>query len=319
MRPTLIVTSAVVAVALGLAAAPALAQGRGAQARQRDAARSAPSVSAPRSDGSRQQSGRQAVARGTERRQSASVQNLPRATTAQRQAGAIYSAPRGSAGRQQAGGQPASRSYQSGQATGLRTAPRAIPGASTQGYRSDAGRVYDQRRGGAYGARGYASYNRIIRYDGRRYARPRTFVPYRPYYFSRSYYAFRPRLNIGFGLWLGYSVRYPWSWYYGGYAPRVYGYGYGYGYVPGQVYYADRGPDYYGGLSFDIEPSDADLYIDGEYVGEVGQFSPYGEPLTLVPGVHRIAIVRDGYMTLEWDVEVEAGMVLPYHGVMEPW
>ena len=91
------------------------------------------------------------------------------------------------------------------------------------------------------------------------------------------------------------------------------------GYYAGGSYYADRNAGAYGGLSFDIQPSDADLYIDGEYVGQVGVFTPYGEPLTLVAGVHRIAVVRDGYRTMEWDVTVEPGMVLPYQGAMEPW
>src|ERR1041385_7745962 len=31
---------------------------------------------------------------------------------------------------------------------------------------------------------------------------------YRPYY-ARPYYSFRPRVSLGFGLWVGYPVRYP--------------------------------------------------------------------------------------------------------------
>ena len=72
----------------------------------------------------------------------------------------------------------------------------------------------------------------------------------------------------------------------------------------------------YGGVSFDIQPSDADLFVDGEYVGSVGTFTPYGEPLTLWPGVHRIAIVRDGFRTMEWEVAVQPGQVIPYRGML---
>jgi hypothetical protein len=61
---------------------------------------------------------------------------------------------------------------------------------------------------------------------------------------------------------------------------------------------------------------DADLYVDGEYVGPVGTFTPYGEPLTLWPGVHRIAIVRDGFRTMEWEVAVQPGRVVPYRGML---
>lgn len=329
MRRNLIVTSAIVAFALSMAAVPADAQGRATRSGQgAGGGRQAPAASAPRNDGARQATGRQAVSRGTSGRQSAGVQS--QRSGEGRQPAAVQSAPRTTSGRQSAGMQSqrsgegrqvqgpraVPRGGDSRQYSGAPTAPRAGAGVRSPGYQSGDRRGYDQPRGG-FDSRSYASRGGAVRYDGRRYARPRAYTPYRPHYFSRSYYAFRPRTNIGFGLWLGYSVNYPWSWYYGGYRPRLYGYWDGY--VPGSVYYADRDMDYYGGLSFDIQPSDADLYIDGEFVGEVGLFTAYGEPLTLVPGWHRIAIVRDGYQTIEWEVEVEAGMVLPYHGVMEPW
>jgi hypothetical protein len=73
----------------------------------------------------------------------------------------------------------------------------------------------------------------------------------------------------------------------------------------------------YGGVSFDIQPSDAELFIDGEYVGTVGTFAPTGEPLTLTPGEHRIAIQRAGYRPMEWDVTIEPGQVIPYRGAMQ--
>jgi len=365
MKRNLIVTSAIVAFALSMAAVPADAQGRATRSGQgAGGGRQAPAASAPRNDGARQATGRQAVSRGSESRRGAGVQaqrsgegrqpaavrEAPRSSEGRpsygvpsqrsgegRQPGAVQSVPRGYSGRQYEGAPGTSRGDEGRQVQGPRavprggdarqpgdsrqysgapTAPRAGAGVRSPGYQSGDRRGYDQPRGG-FDSRSYASRGGVVRYDGRRYARPRAYTPYRPHYFSRSYYAFRPRTNIGFGLWLGYSVRYPWSWYYGGYRPRLYGYWDGY--VPGSVYYADRNVDYYGGLSFDIQPSDAELYIDGEFVGEVGLFTAYGEPLTLAPGWHRIAIVRDGYQTLEWDVEIEAGMVLPYHGVMEPW
>jgi hypothetical protein len=119
-------------------------------------------------------------------------------------------------------------------------------------------------------------------------------------------------VHIGFGVWLGVSVPYPWA-YFGAYRPRVYGYydrGY-YGVAPGVRQY--------GGLSFDIQPADADLFVDGEYVGSVGTFTPYGEPLTLWPGVHRIAVVRDGFRTMEWEIAVQPGQVIPYRGILAQW
>jgi hypothetical protein len=167
-------------------------------------------------------------------------------------------------------------------------------------YRPDSGRGYPQY-GGGHG-----------RYDTPRYVRPPHFQPYRPLYFSRPYYGFRPHVHIGFGGWLGVSVPYPWA-YVGSYRPRVYGY------YSRQYYGVAPGMYQYGGLSFDIQPSDADLWVDGEYVGPVGTFTPYGEPLTLWPGVHHIAIVREGFRTMEWEVTVEPGRVIPYRGMLARW
>ena len=73
----------------------------------------------------------------------------------------------------------------------------------------------------------------------------------------------------------------------------------------------------YGGASFDIQPADANLFVDGQYVGVVGSFGPSSEPLTLEPGQHRIAIQKDGYRPMEWDVTIEAGQVMPYRGALE--
>src|SRR3954469_17387441 len=41
-----------------------------------------------------------------------------------------------------------------------------------------------------------------------------------PVLFSQPYYTFRPRVSLGFGLWLGYPVRY--TSYYGYYNPYYY-------------------------------------------------------------------------------------------------
>ena len=178
--------------------------------------------------------------------------------------------------------------------------PRSNSGDQSPASHADDRRGY-QQNAGAYG-----------RSHTRGYVRPPHFQPYRPLSFSRPYYGFRPHVHIGFGVWLGVSVPFPWA-YFGPYVPRVYGY-----YDPG-YYGVAVGVRQYGGLSFDMQPADADLYVDGEYVGYVGTFTPYGEPLTLWPGVHRIAIVRDGFRTMEWEVTVQPGQVIPYRGTLARW
>jgi archaellum component FlaG (FlaF/FlaG flagellin family) len=92
-----------------------------------------------------------------------------------------------------------------------------------------------------------------------------------------------------------------------------------YGYYGGSNYGYTLGVQQYGGLSFDIQPYDAGVFVDGEYVGTVGTFTPSGEPLTLWPGVHHIAIVCDGFRTMEWDVTVQPGQVIPYRGMLSRW
>jgi hypothetical protein len=132
-------------------------------------------------------------------------------------------------------------------------------------------------------------------------------APYR-HRFERPYYAFRPRTHIGFGLWLGFGVPYPRA-YIASYPPPVYGY-YGgrFGVVPGARIY--------GGVSFDIMPAYAPIYVDGNYIGVASDFGPYGMPLTLVPGPHRVMISVGGYRPITWNVTVLAGQVIPFHGTM---
>jgi len=140
----------------------------------------------------------------------------------------------------------------------------------------------------------------------RRVYRP-VYRPIAPPRFVRSYFTFRPRLNIGFGLWIGYGVPYPYT-YVRGYAPRVYG-------SVGVV----RGVSIYGGVSFRIAPYDALVFVDGYYVGRVDDFSAVSPPLTLTPGLHRIEVQADGYQPMAWDVEIVPGQVIPYEGAMQPY
>ena len=302
MNRTLTLTSAVVVAALSLAAMPADAQGRRDNGRQRDGRAAA---SQPARQGGGRQDGARAVPRDGRREAGPQARGVGSGSSDSRR----YS--------------PSPRGYDNPQYR-QRAVPRLYDRPSYQSpsrryndrpsYQSPS-RRYDDRRGYAV-PRGNRSYSFALvllgaaTYDSPRYVRPYNYVPYRPYYFSRPYYSFRPRLNIGFGLWLGYAVPYPYT-YMGDYRPRVYGY-----YDQGAGY----GVSVYGGVSFDIQPSDADLFfVDGEYVGRVGAFTPNGEPLTLTPGQHQISVQCDGFRPMEWDVTIEPGQVIPYRGAMEQY
>jgi hypothetical protein len=60
-----------------------------------------------------------------------------------------------------------------------------------------------------------------------------------------------------------------------------------------------------GTLRLDVRPSDASVYVDGEFRGTGRQ----AERLRLAPGRHRVEVVRPGYRTVERELEVTAGEV----------
>jgi PEGA domain len=168
---------------------------------------------------------------------------------------------------------------------------------------------------------------------------------YRSYY--RPYYSFRPRVSLGFGLWVGYPVTYPYyaypypsdpyayDPYYGAPAP-AYGYpaapAYGYPAAPTNGYPAAPANPAYGsvgvqpgapgstsdgGLSFDLTPTSAEVFVDGTYVGVVATFSPNSQPLTLAAGRHHVELRAQGYEMTVFDVDVVAGQVIPYQGSLQ--
>jgi len=58
-----------------------------------------------------------------------------------------------------------------------------------------------------------------------------------------------------------------------------------------------------GTLRLDLRPSDASVYVDGEFRGSGRRV----ESLRLAPGRHRLEVVRPGYRTVEREIEVRAG------------
>ncbi len=202
---------------------------------------------------------------------------------------------------------------------GRYSAGRAVP--REYGYRGPAARDNGRQREMAprqyyrYQAprdlhRGYGyAPPRVYRPSYRSYYRP--VVPYRPHFFGRPYYAFRPRLDLGFGLWIGFGVPYPHAWV-TSYPPPVYGYyDGGIGVVPGARVY--------GGVSFDIGQADAVVYLDGAYIGYARDFAPNAVPLTIVPGPHEIVVQAEGFRPVSWQVHIAAGQVIPFRGGLRPY
>jgi hypothetical protein len=72
-----------------------------------------------------------------------------------------------------------------------------------------------------------------------------------------------------------------------------------------------------GGMSFEITPTTAQVFVDGSLVGTVGEFTPTTRPLGLTPGRHRIEIRAPGYQTMDFDADIVGGQVIPYQGTMQ--
>lgn len=149
-----------------------------------------------------------------------------------------------------------------------------------------------------YDSRGYSNdrYAPSYRYSDRRVV----IAPRQPRRFTSSWFSFRPQSRLSIGLTIGYPVAFP-SWY----DPYIVG-------TPGYVkpYMA------YGGVTFDVEPRDADLWVDGEYIGRVSDYTSYDPPLTLVAGRHHIELSGDGARAIEFDITVVSGQVIPYQGTL---
>ena len=142
---------------------------------------------------------------------------------------------------------------------------------------------------------------------------------YRPDYGSsyRPYYTFRPRVRLGFGLWIGYPVAYPTYFYPSTPYPYAYNSPYPSTYPYSTEIYPAPGTTSVGaagGLSFDITPAEAGVYVDGYYMGPVAQFTPNQPPLALAPGRHHVEIREPGFEVIAFDVDILPGQVIPYQG-----
>jgi hypothetical protein len=115
------------------------------------------------------------------------------------------------------------------------------------------------------------------------------------------------------GGW-GWGYYYPWhsSWYWGYWGPWGYGYwgypyGYGYGYP---VAYAGTPAYGMGALDLNVRPKDAEVYVNGQYVGIVRQYDGFPGYLWLERGTYEVAFYRPGHETAVRRFEIFTGLVL---------
>src|ERR1700733_10332494 len=67
---------------------------------------------------------------------------------------------------------------------------------------------------------------------------------------------------------------------------------------------APRGPlpDVTATLKITVNPSRAAVFLDGLFVGHVGEFEGLGRGMLVAPGTHQIRIALPGYQTFETDI-----------------
>jgi hypothetical protein len=143
----------------------------------------------------------------------------------------------------------------------------------------------------------------------------RSYRTYRPgvRVYGYPYYYGYPRTSFYFGFGYPYTYGYPYygSYYRGYYAPYYAPYPYpGYvGVAPGHAY---------GGVRIDVEERDAEVWVDGYYVGIVDDFDGTFQQVNLEPGAHRVELRLDGFEPASFDVNVEPGRTITYRTQLRP-
>ena len=138
------------------------------------------------------------------------------------------------------------------------------------------------------------------------------------HYPSYPYYPYYPWgfWGPGYGFGLGYLYYDP---FFGD------GYGYGYpgdygGYAAAVVAAADSVSQSYrdnGSLRLKINPKQAQIYIDGYFVGVVDSYDGAFQKLGLEGGGHKVELKADGYEPLQFEVLVTPGETATYKGEMK--
>jgi hypothetical protein len=104
---------------------------------------------------------------------------------------------------------------------------------------------------------------------------------YYPYYYHPYVYPFYSPFYFGFGAF--YNSVYGWYPYYAGYP------------APYPPYYYSG---YWASARIEVKPRDAQVYLDGYYVGVVDQFDGVFQRLDIPPGQHELTVYMPGFHTI---------------------
>jgi hypothetical protein len=71
-----------------------------------------------------------------------------------------------------------------------------------------------------------------------------------------------------------------------------------------------------GGVSLELTPTNAAVFVDGTYVGTGADFGPSERPLGLTVGRHQIEVRAQGYESITFDADVTTGQVVPFRAAL---
>jgi hypothetical protein len=122
---------------------------------------------------------------------------------------------------------------------------------------------------------------------------------YRPYYYAPAF---------GFG---GYAGWYNW------YGSPWHGYGYPY-YAQYPYPYGRYYRDYTSSARLEVKPREAEVFIDGYFVGTVDDYDGWLQRLHIEPGEHELVIYLKGHRTFRQNVLFRPGATLKVEHIMQP-
>ncbi len=134
-------------------------------------------------------------------------------------------------------------------------------------------------------------------------------------------------INWGYAPWLFaglgfYNVLYadPY-WLTGFWFPYDYGYDYDPNWDPteagGAGYYGDEQGGI-GALKLKVEPTSAEVLVDGYYMGTVDDFNGVFQKMELTAGPHHVEIRAPGFRSIAFDVRIEPNDSVTYRGELQP-
>lgn len=135
---------------------------------------------------------------------------------------------------------------------------------------------------------------------------------YDPYYNSRSSSYWSP---YGYGYGLGYFAYDPYL--FSGYGGPYGGYGGAYG--GSDPYQGSYGGSYRGAgsMRLKVKPADAQVYVDGYFVGTVDSFDGAFQRLAIEEGAHKVEVRAEGFETVQFDVMIIPGETVTYKGELK--